>query len=61
MVVAFVEVELVKTPVEGVEAPIGAPSIEPPVIVSVFETCASVAEPTRSAKLIASDEVANGV
>ncbi len=57
----MVEVLLLKTPVDGVVAPIATLSIEPPVIVSVFETCASVATPTMSAKFIAKLEVANEV
>ena len=56
--VALVEVELVKTPVEGVEAPMGVFSMVPPEMVSASVTCASVAEPTRSEKLTPREEVA---
>ena len=55
--VALVEVALVNTPVEGVVAPIGVLSMVPAEMVRLSATCASVAEPTRLAKLIASDEV----
>jgi hypothetical protein len=61
VVVAFVVVELVKTPVEGVEAPIGVLSTVPPEMVRLFATCASVAVPTRSEKLMPSVEVALSV
>ena len=42
--VAFVEVTLVKIPVEGVVAPIGVLLIDPPVMVKVPATMASVIE-----------------
>ena len=57
VVVADVEVESVKTPVEGVAAPIGVFSIVPPSMVRLFATCASVADPTRLAKVMFKDEV----
>jgi hypothetical protein len=57
--VAEVEVEFVKTPVDGVVAPIGVFSIVPPEMVRLFATCASVAEPIRSVKLMPSDDVAS--
>ena len=55
--VAFVDVAFVKTPVDGVVAPIGVLSITPPLMVRLSATCASVAVPTKLAKLIPSDEV----
>ena len=58
VVVAFVLVLFVKTPVLGVVAPIGELSIVPPEMVRLSATCASVAEPIRLVKLMLSDEVA---
>jgi hypothetical protein len=57
--VALVDVELVKTAVFGVAAPMGVFSIVPPLMVSASGTCASVAEPTSEVKLIPSDDVAS--
>src|SRR3989344_2955114 len=57
--VAFVEVELVKTPVDGVAAPIGVFSMVPAEMVRLSATCASVAEPMRDVKLMPRDEVAS--
>ena len=53
-----VVVLFVKIAVDGVEAPMGVLSIVPPLIVRLLATCASVADPTRSEKLIPSVEVA---
>ena len=58
VVVAFVDVLLVKTPVDGVVAPIGELSMVPPEMVRLSATCASVAEPIRLVKLMLRDEVA---
>jgi hypothetical protein len=59
VVVAFVLVALVKTPVLGVVAPIGVLLIVPPSMVRLFATCASVAEPMREVKLMPRLEVAS--
>ena len=61
VLVAFVDVELEETRVDGVAAPIGVFSIEPPETVRLLATCASVAEPTRSEKLMPRVEVAKAV
>lgn len=58
VVVAFVEVLLVKIAVEGVVAPIGVESIVPPEMVRLSATCASVAEPMRLVKLMLRELVA---
>ncbi len=63
VVVALVEVLLVKTPVDGVVAPMAEESIGVLVIVAPFNVmvsgiCASVADPVRSAKLMPNVEVA---
>ena len=42
--VALVASRLLNTPVDGVEAPIGVPSIDPPVMVRLPATMASVIE-----------------
>ncbi len=57
--VAFVDVALVKTPVDGVTAPRGVFSIVPPEMVKLLSTWASVAEPTNEEKAMPRDEVAN--
>ena len=57
--VALVEVELVKTPVDGVAAPIGVFSIVPAEMVRLSATCESVAEPMSEVKLIPNVDVAS--
>jgi hypothetical protein len=63
VVVAFVDVLFVKTPVDGVVAPIEVELIVlfatvPPSMVRLLATCESLAVPMRSAKLIPKVEVA---
>ncbi len=50
VVVAFVAVALVNTPVDGVSVPIGVLLMVPPLMVSASGICASVARPWRLEK-----------
>jgi hypothetical protein len=61
VLVAFVVVAFVKTPVDGEVAPMVVLLIVPPSMVRLLASCASVATPVMSAKLIPRVEVAESV